>query len=86
VTYHIEFTSLAARQIRKMPRQSQDRVLALISDLADNPRPRGALKLTGEQTAWRMRVGDYRVIYDIYDDTLTVTVVRAGHRREVYLR
>lgn len=43
-------------------------------------------KLVGELTAWRIRVGDYRVIYDVFDDQLVVTVVRAGHRREVYDR
>jgi mRNA interferase RelE/StbE len=42
--------------------------------------------LVGEETAWRIRVGDYRVIYDVFDDALTVTVIRAAHRREVYSR
>ncbi|MFH0411977.1 type II toxin-antitoxin system RelE/ParE family toxin [Corynebacterium sp. L4756] len=46
----------------------------------------GVKKLSGEQTAWRIHVGDYRVIYDVFDAELVVTVVRAGHRREVYDR
>ena len=45
-----------------------------------------AKRLVGEQTAWRIRVGDYRVIYDVFDGKLTVTVIRAAHRREVYNR
>ncbi|WP_241655544.1 type II toxin-antitoxin system RelE family toxin [Actinomyces oricola] len=52
--------------------------------MAEEPRPHGARKLVGEQRAWRIRVGHYRVIYDILDAELTVTVVRTAHRREVY--
>jgi mRNA interferase RelE/StbE len=84
VSYLVEFTGAAARQIKKLPRPARDRMLAAIGDLADEPRPHGAKKLVGEQTAWRIRIGDYRVIYEIHDKQLTVTVVRAAHRREVY--
>ncbi|MHA6526045.1 type II toxin-antitoxin system RelE family toxin [Tessaracoccus sp. G1721] len=62
------------------------RVLDAVQDLQDDPRPPGARKLAGERTAWRIRVGDDRVIYDVFDATLMVTVVRAAHRREVYGR
>lgn len=84
--YRIEFTSAAARQVRKLPRPTRDRILDAVDALAADPRPHGSRKLVGEQTAWRLRIGDYRVIYDVYDDALTVTVVRAAHRREVYER
>lgn len=84
MTYRIDFTTAAARQVKKLPRRARERVLQLIETLAENPRPHGARKLVGEETAWRIRAGDYRVIYDVFDDELTVTVVRAGHRREVY--
>jgi mRNA interferase RelE/StbE len=86
VTYRVEFTAAAARQVKKLPRPARDRVLEAIDGLADSPRPHGAKKLVGEQTAWRIRIGDYRVIYDVFDAQLTVTVVRAAHRREVYDR
>jgi mRNA interferase RelE/StbE len=86
VSYRVEFTTAAARQVKKLPRPARDRVLAAIEDLQDDPRPHGAKKLVGEQTAWRLRIGDYRVIYDVLDTKLTVTVVRAGHRREVHDR
>ena len=82
--YRVEFTTAAARQVRKLPRPARDRVLDVIESLAEDPRPRTARKLVGESGAWRVRVGEYRVIYDIMDVALTVTVVRAGHRREVY--
>lgn len=86
MTYRVEYTSAAARQVKKLPRPARDRVLDAVDDLADDARPHGAKKLVGEQTAWRIRIGNYRVIYDIFDDELTVTVVRAAHRREVYNR
>lgn len=86
MSYLVEFTTAAARQVRKLPRPARDRVLEAAAGLAETPRPTGAKKLVGEATAWRIRVGDYRVIYDIYDSKLTVTIVRAGHRRDVYDR
>lgn len=84
MVYAIEFTTAAARQVRKLPRPVRDRVLDAIEDLADDPRPHGSRKLAGEDTAWRIRVGVYRVIYDVHDKELLITVVRAAHRREVY--
>lgn len=84
VIYRIEFTTAAARQVRKLPRPVRDRVLDAIEDLADDPRPHGPCKLAGEDTAWRIRVGAYRVIYDVHDKELLITVVRTAHRREVY--
>jgi len=86
MTYHVEFTSAAARQIRKLPPPIRVRILDATARLADEPRPVGSRKLVGEDHAWRIRVGEYRVIYDVVDDVLTVTVVRAAHRREVYDR
>jgi len=86
VKYKVEFTSAAARQVQKLPVAVRQRLLAAVADLADNPRPAGARKLVGELTAWRIRVGDYRVIYDVIDRSLTVTVVRAAHRSEAYNR
>ena len=86
MTYRVEFTSAAARQVKRLPRPARDKVLSAIARLGEDPRPHGATKLVGEQTAWRVRVGDYRVIYDVDDALLTVTVVRAVHRREDYDR
>ena len=86
MSYRVEFTAAAARQVKKLPRPARDRVLDAIEDLGEDPRPHGAKKLVGEQTAWRIRVGDYRVIYDVLDAELTVNIVRAAHRREVYDR
>ncbi|CAN5147892.1 type II toxin-antitoxin system RelE/ParE family toxin [soil metagenome] len=82
--YTIQFTTAAAKQIRKLEPQVRRRLLASISQLEDDPRPAGSKKLVGEQIAWRIRIGDCRVTFDIVDEHLTVTVVRAAHRREVY--
>lgn len=84
--YRVEYTSAAARQVKKLPRPIRDRVLDAVDGLAEDARPRGARKLVGERTAWRIRIGDYRVIYDLSEQELTVTIVRAAHRREVYDR
>ena len=86
MSYRVELTTAAARQIKKLPRPARDRILDAVANLTGDPRPRGAKKLAGEETAWRIRVGDYRVIYDVFDSELVVTVVRAGHRHEVYDR
>jgi mRNA interferase RelE/StbE len=86
VTYRLEFTTVAASEIHKLPRRVRGRLLDAIEDLGDDPRPHGAKKLVGEKTSWRIRVGDYRVIYDVFDEALTVTIVRAAHRREAYSR
>lgn len=86
MSYHVEFTTAAARQVRTLPRPARDRVLDAIEKLGQDPRPHGATRLVGEQTAWRIRIGHYRVIYDVHDAQLVVTVVRAAHRREAYDR
>lgn len=61
-------------------------MLDAVDQLRDDPRPHGAKKLVGEQTAWRIRVGDYRVICDVFDAEQIVFVVRAAHRREAHHR
>lgn len=82
--YRVEFTAKAAREVRKLPRPIKKRVVEAAEALAAEPRPHGSRKLVGEENAWRIRVGNYRVIYEVLDDLLLITVVRAGHRREVY--
>ena len=86
MSYHVEFTTAAARQVKKLPHPVRSRILDAIEALGKEPRPHGVKKLSGEQTAWCIRVGVYRVTYDVFDAELVVTAVRAGHRREVYDR
>ncbi|WP_300591883.1 type II toxin-antitoxin system RelE/ParE family toxin [Microbacterium sp.] len=85
MTYRIEVLPAAVREIRKLPPEAKRRVQAVIELLSENPRPPAATKLTA-RPEWRVRTGDYRVLYRIEDDLLTIVVVRAGHRRDVYER
>lgn len=85
MTYEIQILPAAVRELRKLPPEAKRRVQAVIELLADDPRPPASKKLTG-RAEWRVRTGDYRVLYRIEDALLTVVVVRAGHRRDVYER
>jgi mRNA interferase RelE/StbE len=84
VIYEVKFTKGARKMFRKLSQELQDRIQTKIDDLAIEPRPNGVKKLKGEENSYRIRVGDYRVIYDIFDDVLLVSVVEVGHRSEVY--
>jgi len=70
--------------MRSLPREILKRIDTVILSLAENPRPANCLKLQGSDTAWRVRVGDYRVIYEIEDGILRVVVIRVDHRSTVY--
>jgi mRNA interferase RelE/StbE len=83
VTYAVEILRAAQKQLARIDRQDQSRIVAAIQELASEPRPAGSMKLTG-RPAWRIRVGSYRVIYEVHDDRLLVLVVAVGHRGEVY--
>ncbi|MFA4926987.1 MAG: type II toxin-antitoxin system RelE/ParE family toxin [Patulibacter sp.] len=76
----------AARQLRKLDPQVRRRVQAVLSLLADDPRPPAATPLVGEAGEWRVRTGDYRVVYEIHDGRLVILVLRSGHRSDVYRR
>lgn len=82
--YKVELHRTAKRQLDRLPRVIQWRVAEAISELADEPRPGGCSKLAGRPNDWRIRIGDYRVIYQIRDQVLHVLVVRVGHRRDIY--
>lgn len=82
--YQIEFTSSAAKAFGKLTDDVRQRVADVIDALADDPRPRGVEKLRGSESTYRVRVGDYRILYEIADRALIVTVIKVGHRRDVY--
>lgn len=84
--YDVELAPAAARQLRKLDAPARVRVAAAIDLLADTPRPPGAKKLVGGNGRLRVRTGDYRIVYEIHDQVLSVLVVRIAHRREVYSR
>lgn len=86
MTYRIELTRKAQSQIGSLPRDLRRRVVTKVDALATSPRASCVEKLSGEEKKYRTRVGDYRILYDVNDETSVVVVLRVGHRRDVYRR
>ena len=84
-SYNVVITKSAAKELEGVPTKDRRRLVARIWALAEDPRPPGSEKLAGDEK-YRVRQGDYRILYQIADADLIVTVVRIGHRRDVYRR
>ena len=82
MVYAVELRPSARRELFKLPRRDQLRLIRAMDALAENPRPRGVKKLAGPDDLYR--VGDYRIVYAIHEDRLIVLVVRIAHRKDVY--
>ena len=83
--YRVEVADRAARQIEPLQGRTQERVIAVLERLQDNPRPQGCSKLKGQrEPAWRIRVGDYRILYRIHDHRRLVRVYGVLRRDEAY--
>ena len=82
--YAVAFKKSALKELARLPKQVIARVTAAIVTLADDPRPKGCKKLRGYDDLWRIRVGDYRVIYTIEDAVLTVEVLEVVNRKDAY--
>jgi mRNA interferase RelE/StbE len=82
--YRVLLERTAEKDLASLSSEIHDRVIAAIQALANNPRPHGCRKLAGRKNDWRIRVGDYRVIYEIANEIRIVRVNRVRHRREVY--
>jgi mRNA interferase RelE/StbE len=85
VSYSVEILLRAVKQLEKLPPEVYPRIRESLVALANEPRPAGCLKLRGRE-GWRLRVGDYRIIYEIDDETRRVVILDIGHRREIYRR
>ena len=83
MVYRIEIRRQAIKELARIERKDGEKIAAAIDELAYNPRPAGCKKLRNRE-GWRIRVGEYRVLYGIEEERLVVLVVRIGHRREVY--
>jgi mRNA interferase RelE/StbE len=81
--YAVEFLPSAARELSKLEPAVRRRLARRIDRFAQDPRG-GAVKLRGAEDVWRVRVGDYRIVYQVHDDRLLILVIRIGHRRDVY--
>jgi mRNA interferase RelE/StbE len=82
--YRVLLERAAEKDLSRLSSEIHDSVIAAIQALANNPRPPGCRKLAGSKHDWRIRVGDYRVVYEIADAIRVVRVNRVRHRREVY--
>ena len=82
--YHLRFSPRANKEFQKLPFIIASRITKTISDLQTNPRPPSCIKLTGSESEYRIRVGDYRILYEISDSEKTITIYRIRHRSEAY--
>ena len=82
--YKVKVSPAAERQFKKLTKNIQRRIMARLEKLAKIPRPAGAKKLSGMKDVYRVRVGNYRIVYVIQDDVLTVLVVKIAARKETY--
>lgn len=84
-SYSLEIKRSAAKELADLPPKDRGRIIVRIQALSDDPRPAGVEKLSGQER-YRVRQGDYRILYEIEDQVLRIVVIKIGHRREVYRR
>ncbi len=85
-SYKIEWKQSAGKEIKKFGRKTISRIFQAIETLPDNPCPPGSRKLHGAEYTYRLRAGDYRVIYSVYSDIVTIEIFKIGHSKEIYRR
>ena len=83
MSYQVILPKSVQKELNRLPDDIAGRILDALSELKEQPRPPGCKKLRGE-SAWRIRIGDHRVIYEIHDKVLQIIIVTVGHRRDVY--
>jgi len=84
--YEIILKPTAEKSLDNIPRPTRRRIVDALEELRKNPRPVDAVKLSGTENLWRIRIGSYRVVYEIHEDCLIVLVLRVAHRKDVYRR
>ena len=82
--YQIKFKSSAAKEFKKLPSLIKRRIQEAVNQLTENPRPSGVVKLKGDDRLFRIRLGEYRIVYEIDDSAKLVRVTRVRHRKDVY--
>ena len=85
-TCRIEWKKSALRELKRLDRQAVLRIVVAVESLSMQPLPSGVVKLQGSRRTYRLRVGDYRVIYELYNNRLVVQIIRVRHRRDAYRR
>jgi mRNA interferase RelE/StbE len=82
--YELIIKPTAEKSLDKLPHPIRGRIVDALKQLRDNPRPTQSVKLTGDENLWRIRIGNYRMVYEIHDAKLVVLVLRVAHRKDVY--
>jgi len=82
--FRIQWRNSTKKDIRSLPRQEVTRIVAAVSQLAHDPLPNGSQKLAGSERTYRIRIGDYRVVYEVFSDSNIVEVQRVRHRKDIY--
>lgn len=82
--FSVQYDSRALKELQKLDKPVRRRIVTAVSALSQDPRPPGVRRLVGYPDLWRLRVGDYRVVYTVRDSELVVLLLRVAHRREVY--
>lgn len=82
--YKVEWKHSALRELEKLPREAVSRIVKTAAELSSNPYPKGVKKLISSEQSYRIRVGVYRVVYDVFKDILVVEIIRVKHRKDVY--
>ena len=82
-SYRIVFKKSITKDLRPIPKKDIQRILKCIDGLTEDPRPTGVEKLSGDEK-YRIRQGNYRILYMIEDEIITITIVKVGHRRDIY--
>lgn len=83
-SYKVEWKNSAYKELQKLPRPTIARVVAAVSELSNEPFPHGVRKLVGSEFSYRICVGDYRVVYEIFENRLVIEIMRVRHRKDVY--
>ncbi len=82
--FQIEWKKSALKELKKLDKSSIQKILKKVQSLSSNPRPPGVRKLRGSDKFYRIRVGEYRIVYEISDPVLRIYIIRVGHRKDVY--
>lgn len=85
-SYKVEWKRSAVKELRHLPKQVVVRMLEAIEHLANDAYPSGARKLAGSEHSYRIRVGDYRIVYNVLSLTFVIEIIRVGHRKNIYDR
>jgi mRNA interferase RelE/StbE len=85
-SYRVRWKKSAQKELRKIEKDHILKVLEFVENLSENPYPTGSRKLRGSQHTFRFRIGDYRVVYSVQSEILTIEIIRIGHRKDIYRR